>query len=314
MIVFGAMIVSFLGSQYWDTINDKLFIMRNDLLTQYYEINQLKHIMKAELGEDYSGNLDEDFDHFVISVVLDRLSEEEKEKFKRYNAFMSKVEMKQFSKTRENYAKNIYGKELNDQTYYIDLNNFVNGITYEKFDTLIPEMKKKKYLIIDLRDNSGGHFDDFIKIADLFLDKDDVIYKIVKQDEEIVYSAENEKALNFEQIVLLINDRTASVAELFVLALTENLDHTVSIGTKTYGKHISYAVRGFNDGSGMRFITSIMQGPNSREISGDGILPDIVIGREGEYYQAIKTPNEEELERKKDQSLQLHKALEFIGY
>ncbi len=313
-IVCFAIIFGVLLSEFWETKNDKLFIMRNDILNSYYDAQKLEHMMKDQLGEEYIGDLESDFDNFVVSLVLEKISEEEIDKNKRYNAFMSETEMKSFVESREESAQHLVGRKLNDETYYIDIDNFVTGITFDKFNSLVPEISQHPHIIIDLRNNSGGYFDDFVNISDLFLDKDTVIYETTRRDENNTVYAKDGQTIKPDQIIILANDRTASVSELFILALKENLDNVTVIGTPTYGKNISYAIRKFKDGSGMRFITSIMGGPHSTSISDTGIEPDILSGRDRHYYELI---DDEELERKErdaDEALQLKKSLEFLGY
>ncbi|CAM3713218.1 S41 family peptidase [Marinicrinis lubricantis] len=270
--------LAFLGSYYWDTRNDKLIQLRSDLTDHYYNQDQLQSLMEETLGKGYSGDLEKDFDHFVISLVMEKLSEKEDEKFQRYNDFMSKDRLETMSESRKQSVHQIQGEPLDDESYYIKLSSFVDGETYDRFSDLLDEAKPYKRILIDLRDNSGGHFNDYRKISELFLSEGKVIYRLTNSEGETIFkSKESKDDLHFDEIVLWVNQNTASVAELFVLSLKENLDHATVIGTPTYGKPFSYALREFRDGSGYIFITNQMAGPSGNPIPTDGISPDIIM-------------------------------------
>ena len=44
------------------------------------------------------------------------------------------------------------------------------------------------------------------------------------------------KQYTFDKIILLVNEDTASAAEVLTAALKENLDNVTIVGTNTYGK------------------------------------------------------------------------------
>lgn len=297
---------------YIKSVNDKLPILRQDIIGNYYDEDKLKQLFKDTLGENYTGNISEDFDNYVIKKVMNDLSSFEDDKYKVYNDFMSKDRLKKYLETREENANKLYGEKINDSTYYINLTQFRDGITYKNFMKHDSFLKNYRNLIIDLRNNSGGNYEDLTKILDLFVDKGKILYKMkYSNKEEIIYS-KSEKQYEFDKIVILVNDRTASVSELFILSLKGNLDNVITIGCRTYGKGISYAIRTFRDDSGMIFINSIMKGPNSEEIDINGIVPDIEVGNTEDYYSKIEDEKVRNEERERDSKLQLNKAVEYL--
>ncbi|WP_425445993.1 S41 family peptidase [Dethiothermospora halolimnae] len=298
--------------EYFHIRNDKLLVMKEDILTSYYNKENIKKVLKSRLGDDYKGDLQKDFENYIITMVLEDLSELEADKWKRYNGFKTEKWMNNFKKTREKRANELIGREINKEIYYINIQAFYDGITYEKFYSHMDELKTHKNLIIDLRDNSGGNFTDMKKIVDLLLKKGKIIYRLNSSDGiEKVYS-EDERKLKFDEIVVLTNNNTASVSELFILALKGNLDNVTTLGVNTYGKSISYGIRRFEDDSGMLFITNKMEGPNSEKIKTNGIEPDIKIGHLNEYYKKIQSDNERKIVEDRDKKQQLDKAIEYI--
>lgn len=61
---------------------------------------------------------------------------------------------------------------INDTTGYIRLSKFTRT-TYEEFNASAKSLLDKgmKHLIFDIRDNSGGYFDQALLLADQFLEK-----------------------------------------------------------------------------------------------------------------------------------------------
>jgi len=94
-------------------------------------------MLQENLGENYTGDIKTDFDNFVLTKVLSSLSEFENEKYKRYNSFLSTKEMEEYSESRRNKAENINGKQINEDTYYLDINHFFDGVTFNKKDGIM---------------------------------------------------------------------------------------------------------------------------------------------------------------------------------
>jgi len=314
-IIFGIVFVILLliANDYFKLRNEKLLFMKNDLTESYYDINKLKKMLQENLGENYTGDIKTDFDNFVLTKVLSSLSELENEKYKRYNSFLSTKEMEEYYELRRNKAENIEGRQINEDTYYLDINHFFDGVTFKKVFSLSHQFRNCKNLIIDLRDNSGGSFNELKDVASLFLNKDIVIYQLDYGNRRERVVSKNGQPFVFDNIVILANYNTASVSELFILALKENLNNVKVIGTRTYGKYISYSLRKFKDGSAMAFISSIMLGPNDTSIDINGIQPDIMIGNTEEFYNSILDENKRKEVMENDYRQQFDEALNYLN-
>lgn len=290
---------------------DKLKILKNDLIHSYYDEAQLKQIIKEELGDAYEGNIYEDFDNFVISVVLNRLSQYESEKNQRYHSFLSKSKMSKFDEQWQEEASNTEGYSLENDIYYLKINQFYKGETYKRVGAFLPELRKHENLIVDLRDNSGGHLDEVDQVISLFLEPDTPMYSLKTGGNVKHKYASGDETLTFEKIILLVNDNTASASELFVLAIIENLDHVTLLGTKTYGKNISFGLRKFHDHSGMIFINSLLQGAKGTQY-GDGIVPDIYQELHVNMKEGIPSKLDNGNKPEGDSDAQLKRAIECI--
>lgn len=307
-----AAILVLIVKDYLEIRTEKLLIMKRDLTESYYQKDKLQELLKEFLQEKYTGKLTTDFDNYVVSLVLKNIAKLEVEKYQRYNDFLPTSKMKKYFQSRENRALKIRGKALAKNIFYIDIRHFQEKITYQKVSKLLFQNSNYSKLIIDLRNNSGGYVDELKKVAGLFLPKNKLICQFDYGNKEENFYSNNQEPLHYKKIVILVNSKTASVSELFVIALKEGLDNVTVVGNKTYGKQVSYGIRKFHDGSGMIFISAIMKGADGKLLNKDGITPDIVIGNTETFYQTITNDIKREEIRKSDAKLQLEKAVEYI--
>ncbi|MCL2397888.1 MAG: S41 family peptidase [Defluviitaleaceae bacterium] len=138
-------------------------------------------------------------------------------------------------------------------------------------------------LILDLRGNNGGTLDDFQAIAGLFLERGATIGRETARWG--IFSAHRrsrgDKFFEFDNIVILQNERTASAAEGLIMALAENLDNTTIVGVQTYGKGIGQATLPLRGGFAVRATVILIETPLGFTVHNVGITPDIEYDGEG---------------------------------
>ena len=154
-------------------------------------------------------------------------------------------------------------------------------------------------LIIDLRDNTGGYLNTAESIADLFISKNKVLYSLEYKDSEKTVKAKSDESRNYE-IVVLVNEYTASASEVLALALKESYGATL-IGQKTFGKGKVQVTSTLSDDTMIKYTTAKWYSPNHNNIDEIGITPGISV-KESKDFIINKTGKD----------LQLEKALEFI--
>lgn len=182
--------------------------------------------------------------------------------------------------------------EISEDLTYIKLVQF-NHQTFTNLKEAIDNHPQQKGLILDLRDNMGGFLDETQKILQYFCSKDDVVFYEKKKDKLIPYYGAGEKVEI--PIVILVNENTASAAEVMALALKEN-NGAILIGETTFGKGVIQGMFSFPDGSGLKVTIAEWLGPNKKSINHEGIEPDYKIS---DFPEQIQKAEELLLEGKK---------------
>ena len=123
-----------------------------------------------------------------------------------------------------------------------------------------------KRLIFDLRDNTGGYFDQSWKLANEFLEKgDEVVYMEGRHRARQNYDADGRGRLKDIQLSVLINESSASSSEILAGALQDN-DRGTIIGRRSFGKGLVQSQIPFDDGSAMRITVAKYFTPTGRSI------------------------------------------------
>ncbi|HEX8568331.1 MAG TPA: S41 family peptidase [Caulobacteraceae bacterium] len=139
-----------------------------------------------------------------------------------------------------------------------------------------PDMKG---LVIDLRNNPGGLLDQSVEVADVFLDGGEVVSQRGRDARDIVrYNAKPGDLLNGKPIVVLINNGSASAAEIVAGALQDRKRASV-VGLTSFGKGSVQTVipmRGGLDGA-LKLTTDRYFTPSGRSIQKTGIEPDLEV-------------------------------------
>ena len=153
----------------------------------------------------------------------------------------------------------------NDTTGYIKLSKFskttFNEVSAASVKLLAQGMKK---LILDLRDNTGGYFDQALLLSDMFLERgDEIVYMQGLHRKKENYRADGKGILKDISLAILINESSASSSEIFAGAIQDN-DRGVIIGRRSFGKGLVQEPLYFSDGSGVRLTVARFYTPSGR--------------------------------------------------
>ena len=184
----------------------------------------------------------------------------------------------------------------NKKIGYIRLSIFASN-TDEQLSKKLKELEKQeiKDIIIDLRNNQGGQLDTVINVASMFLEKKIPILQIEsKEKTEIKYSlgSENKKY----NIVILINNGSASASEVLAAALNEQLNAEL-IGTTTYGKGTVQKTKNLSNGGIIKYTIETWKTSKGESIDKKGIKPTIEIEQNQKYYQTYEDKDDAQLQK-----------------
>jgi carboxyl-terminal processing protease len=151
---------------------------------------------------------------------------------------------------------------------YISLNP-VSETSAEELRQEIAAMKAKgmKSLLMDLRGNPGGLLDQGVKVADLFLDtKQEIVSTRGRaRGSTKEFFDEARQAWPDLPIVVLVNDGTASAAEIIAGALQDH-DRAVVVGAPTFGKGLVQTLFPLGEGVALKLTTARWFTPSGRTI------------------------------------------------
>ena len=158
-------------------------------------------------------------------------------------------------------------------------------------------------LIIDLRYNTGGYLDSAEQVASLFIKKGKLLYSLEGKDETTdVY----DKTTDYRDypIVIIMNDATASAAEVLAAALKDN-NGAIFVGEKSFGKGKVQQTYTLSDGSMAKYTSAKWLRPNGECIDGIGLIPD--------YNASMTVTYDEQGVITSTIDTQLSKAIEVIS-
>ncbi len=149
------------------------------------------------------------------------------------------------------------------------------------------EAKGIKGLIIDLRGNPGGIMNSAVEVSGRFVGGKLIATLRGRTGKSVPYYASPRSLHSFAYpIVLLVDENTASAAEIFAGALQDYKAATV-IGVRTFGKGAVQKVERMPDGALIKFTVAHYYLPDGESIErveseqgeqiGGGIVPDILV-------------------------------------
>ncbi len=153
---------------------------------------------------------------------------------------------------------------------------------------------KLKGYILDLRNNPGGLLSQAVKISDYFLEDGEIVStKGRKKRENRKFFAKKGDQINGKPLIILINNGSASAAEIVAGALQDQ-KRAVLLGEATYGKGSVQSIIPLKNRGAIRLTISKYYLPSGKSISDVGVLPDIKIEELGDEF-VINTDSDNQL-------------------
>lgn len=130
-----------------------------------------------------------------------------------------------------------------------------------------------KAVLFDLRNNPGGLLSAAVESADLFLNQGIIVSTRSRSEGDQEFQALPSFEFQNLKVGILINNRSASAAEVFTAAMKEHKRAWVA-GEKSYGKGVVQKLFPLNNGAALQITVSQYLTPNGKMIEGIGVQPD----------------------------------------
>ena len=148
---------------------------------------------------------------------------------------------------------------------YIRIGNF-GATTHQEFCEALETLSQQgaESLMIDLQENGGGYLQAAVNIADELLNKGElIVYTEGRRVSRQEYHAHGEGMFMKGKVVILVNEYTASAAEI-VTGAVQDQDRGYVVGRRTFGKGLVQRPIDLPDGSMIRLTIAHYYTPSGR--------------------------------------------------
>jgi carboxyl-terminal processing protease len=175
----------------------------------------------------------------------------------------------------------VRGRLLEPGYAYVRLSQFqadTGAQLHKRIDRLLKDNKGPlRGLVLDLRSNPGGLLTSAVEVSDIFL-SDGVIVttKGRLKEADLSFRASPGDAIDGAPMVVLVDNGTASAAEIVAGALKDN-HRALLMGRRTFGKGSVQTVLPLDADHAVKLTTARYYTPNGGSIQAAGIQPDIAL-------------------------------------
>ncbi|WP_017463106.1 S41 family peptidase [Dyella ginsengisoli] len=171
-------------------------------------------------------------------------------------------------------------REIEPGYAYIRISQFQEDTAPDlekKLGELIAKHGQPKGAILDLRSNPGGLLTSAVAVSDDFLNSGTIVTtKGRLADANMDFSAHPGDLLDGAPLVVLVDNGTASAAEIVSGALKDN-HRALIVGRRTFGKGVVQTVLPLDADHAVKITTARYYTPNGTSIQAEGIKPDIAL-------------------------------------
>ena len=173
-----------------------------------------------------------------------------------------------------------YLEDNGQKIAYISISSFLDENISANFLKEIQRFKADGYnkLVVDLRDNGGGSPQLAVEMAEVFVDNGEILCyyndKSMEKPTEVISDTEK---IDFESISVLVNENTASAAELMA-SILRNKAGAVLVGKTTVGKAIGQTVYTLgSQGASFTITTYEVLDSNGVSYNEIGLVPELIL-------------------------------------
>jgi carboxyl-terminal processing protease len=150
--------------------------------------------------------------------------------------------------------------------------------------------RKAEGFVIDLRQDGGGLLDEAVLVASVFIPDGVIVSTKGRKRPRRVLKATGNAIGQGKEIVVLVDNGTASASEIVTAALSERLGAKV-VGRRTFGKGVFGEVFPLPNGGAIDLTLGNYFTPKGRNLASKGIPPDVKV------VDHSRTPRDEALDR-----------------
>lgn len=144
-------------------------------------------------------------------------------------------------------------------------------------------------IVLDLRNNPGGLLDQAISVADLFMSRGRIVSTEGRHtDSNQIFDATPGQVLEGMPMVILINGRSASAAEIVAVALRDS-GRAAIVGSSSYGKGTVQTIIRLPNRGEMNVTWARIVAPTGQTLASQGIVPAICTNLPAEALETLLT-------------------------
>ncbi|MEQ9115255.1 MAG: S41 family peptidase [Rickettsiales bacterium] len=200
---------------------------------------------------------------------------------------------------------------LNNNILHVRLLSFAENTVEKLIESLKKHHKNTKGIVLDVRNNPGGLLDQSVDVSSIFLKKGIVLKTKGRNEEKFFYV--NKKIFKnlTTPIVVIVNEGSASGAEIVAAALKDN-KRAVVLGKKTFGKGSVQSIIPLKAGGAIGLTTSLYYTPLGKRIDKKGVQPDIEVGSLEGSIEVSDTNKVSDFEKSQTNDRQLSAAINLL--
>jgi carboxyl-terminal processing protease len=131
--------------------------------------------------------------------------------------------------------------------------------------------------ILDMRDNPGGLLDQAVAVGDDFINSGEIVSTHGRHSEDDqVWYAQAGDILHGAPMVVMVNQGSASAAEIVTAALQQN-QRALVLGMRTFGKGSVQTIVPIPGNGALRLTTALYYTPSGKSIQDYGVTPDVKV-------------------------------------
>lgn len=176
---------------------------------------------------------------------------------------------------------------------HVKLLKFSGETLTEWEDTVVELLQRDRLsgIILDVRNNPGGYLQGAVELSSDFLDTGNVV--VIEETGEgrrEEFRVEKLGRLRNQEVVVLINEGSASASEILAGALRDN-EEIPLVGTNSFGKGTIQEPQQINGGAGLHITIARWLTPSGFWVNEGGLAPDVEVEDDPE------TEEDEQLQR-----------------